>query len=80
MADTPKVASKDSLLKYLEQVEKESIFNVGGLAGHNPFLWAKRNVAPLVAEVKAAKEVTAELEKKVMALKAIAKPAPPAAK
>lgn len=71
---TPTVPSKDALLKHLANVEKESIENQAGKLNCNPFIWVRDNVTPLVADVKAAKEVSKELAAKVTALKALPKP------
>lgn len=72
MADTK--PTKESLLKHLDNVEKVSIENQAGKPNCNPFLWAKRNVAPLRAKVSEAKEISEALAKEVLAIKALDKP------
>lgn len=69
MADTtPKVPTREELLKHLDDLENKAIV-AKGQNNFNPFLWIKRNVTPLRKEVEAAKDITLPLGAKVMSVK-----------
>lgn len=69
------VPTKEVLLKHLATVSKESVDNQAGKLGCNPYLWVKRTVNPLAVEVEQAKDITKPLADKVLAVKALPKPA-----
>lgn len=72
----PTTPSKETLAKHLANVEQVSINNQAGKIGCNPFIWVRDNVAPLAAELKDAKDVSAELAGKITALKPLEAPKP----
>ena len=69
MAEATKtVPSRELLQKHLAAIKAESL-KLAGSHKINPYLYIKRNIAPVEEELTSAKEITQALADKVLALK-----------
>lgn len=71
--ETPKVASRESLVAHLKKAEADTLLLVGTTL-LNPYLYVKRNITPLREALDKAETITPELAAQIQAVKAAVLP------